>query len=311
MKRVALINDLSGFGRCSLTAAIPVISVMGLEACPLPTAILTAQTGFPSYYCDDYTDRMDYFTDEWAKMEVSFDGIYSGYLASPQQMKQVKYFLDHFQKDNTLYLVDPIMGDHGQKYPFFNEELLTGMRELTARATVITPNLTELCLLAGVSYEDLYAHRYEDDYLLRIQDVALDLLEKNCSVQFPSKSSGDSPYSYRDYSASQTRQTLYRTQTIIVTGILQEDDEGTFVTNLAVSNEECACTSTPYTGISFSGTGDLFASTICGYLVNNTPLQEAMDKACDFLQPAIEEATDANIPRNFGIPFQKYLSRLL
>lgn len=281
MKKIAFINDLCGFGRCSLTAAIPVISTMGMEACPLPTAILSAQTGFPSYYCDDYTDRMNHFTDEWSKMNVSFDGIYSGYLANPSQIAQVKYFLDRFQKEDTLYLVDPVMGDHGQKYPFFTEELLHGMRELTSRATVITPNLTEACLLAGVSYDDLYAHRYEDDYLLRIQDVAFDLLEKN-------------------------RTSL----TIIVTGILQEDADGAFVTNLAVSNEECACTSTPYTGISFSGTGDLFASAICGYLVKGVPLQEAMDKAVDFLQPAIEEATNTSIPRDFGIPFQKYLSRL-
>lgn len=293
MKKVALINDLSGFGRCSLTAAIPVISVMGLEACPLPTAVLTAQTGFPSYYCDDYTDRMNFFTDEWTKMNVSFDGIYSGYLANPQQMKQVMYFLDYFQKENTLYLADPIMGDNGQKYPFFNGELLAGMRKLTSRATIITPNLTELCLLAGVSYDDLYAHRYEDDYLLRIQDVAFGLLEKNNSSQT----------SFGDWQTSPS-------QTIIVTGILQEDADGTFVTNLAVSNEECACTSSPYTGISFSGTGDLFASVICGYLVKGVPLQEAMDKAVDFLQPAIEEATNAGIPRDFGIPFQKYLSRL-
>lgn len=281
MKKIAFINDLCGFGRCSLTAAIPVISTMGMEVCPLPTAILSAQTGFPSYYCDDYTDRMNHFTDEWSKMNVSFDGIYSGYLANPSQIAQVKYFLDRFQKEDTLYLVDPVMGDHGQKYPFFTEELLVGMRELTSRATVITPNLTEACLLAGVSYDDLYAHRYEDDYLLRIQDVAFGLLEKN-------------------------RTSL----TIIVTGILQEDADGAFVTNLAVSNEECACTSTPYTGISFSGTGDLFASAICGYLVKEVSLQEAMDKAVDFLQPAIEEATNTGIPRDFGIPFQKYLSRL-
>ena len=281
MKKIAFINDLCGFGRCSLTAAIPVISTMGMEVCPLPTAILSAQTGFPSYYCDDYTDRMNHFTDEWSKMNISFDGIYSGYLANPSQIAQVKYFLDRFQKEDTLYLVDPVMGDHGQKYPFFTEELLVGMRELTSRATVITPNLTEACLLAGVSYDDLYAHRYEDDYLLRIQEVAFGLLEKN-------------------------RTSL----TIIVTGILQEDADGAFVTNLAVSNEECACTSTPYTGISFSGTGDLFASAICGYLVNGVPLQEAMDKAVDFLQPAIEEATNTGIPRDFGIPFQKYLSRL-
>ena len=96
MKKIALINDLSGFGKCSLTAAIPVISVLGIQACPLPTAILSAQTGFPEYYCDDYTDKMNYFTDEWANMQVSFDGIYSGYLGSAAQMHNVLYFLENF-----------------------------------------------------------------------------------------------------------------------------------------------------------------------------------------------------------------------
>ena len=89
MKKIALINDLSGFGKCSLTAAIPVISVLGVQACPLPTAILSAQTGFPSYYCDDYTDKMNYFADEWKKMDITFDGIYSGYLGSAEQMHKL------------------------------------------------------------------------------------------------------------------------------------------------------------------------------------------------------------------------------
>ena len=282
MKKIALINDLSGFGNCSLTAAIPVISALRLEACPLPTAILTAQTGFPGYYCDDYTDRMDFFTSKWADMGVRFDGICSGYLASPAQIAKVKNFLNEFQKPDTLYLMDPVLGDHGRPHPFCTDAFIKGMRELSELATVITPNLTEACLLADIPYDDLYAHRYEEDYLPRVQDMCITLLERST-----------------------------KTQTVIVTGILQEDADGLYVTNLAVSREEFACTSTPYTGVSFSGTGDLFASAICGYLVNGTPLQEAMDRTVDFLQPAIEEATNNAIPRDFGIPFQKYLSRLI
>ena len=99
MKKIALINDLSGFGKCSLTAAISVVSVMGIHAVPLPTAILSAQTGFPSFYCDDYTDRMDFFTDEWKKMGADFDGIHSGYLAGPSQIKKVLRFLDIFRSE--------------------------------------------------------------------------------------------------------------------------------------------------------------------------------------------------------------------
>lgn len=158
MKRVALINDLSGFGRCSLTAAIPVISVMGHQACPLPTAVLTSQTEFEDYYCDDFTDRMDRFTETWRKLGISFDGIYSGYLTSSRQIEKLLHFLEVFEKEDTFYLADPVMGDEGVQYDMFNEQFLRGMRELTHRADVITPNLTELCLLAGEDYGEVISH---------------------------------------------------------------------------------------------------------------------------------------------------------
>lgn len=288
MKRIALINDLSGFGKCSLTAAIPVVSVMGIQACPLPTAVLSAQTGFKNYYCDDFTDRMDYFTAHWKQMEVTFDGIYSGYLASPRQMEKVIHFLQQFQGENTLYLADPVMGDCGRQYGMFSEEFLQGMRKLTELADVITPNLTELCLLAGVDYTALTAYRQDEDYIERIQSICEKLL-----VQ------------------------AKKPQTIIVTGILRQrlDEKATgnaeYIGNLAVSATTCFYTENPYTGTSFSGTGDLFASVICGSLVKGLSVSEAVEKATYFLQEAIEEATAENIPRNHGVHFEKYLSRLL
>lgn len=110
-KKIAVINDLSGFGRCSLTAAISVLSAMGVQACPLPTAILTAQTGYPSYYCDDYTDKMEYFRIEWEKMGQQFDGIYTGFVAGEKQVRQIFRFLDTFRRPDAFLLVDPVMGD--------------------------------------------------------------------------------------------------------------------------------------------------------------------------------------------------------
>ena len=282
MKKVALINDLSGFGKCSLTAAIPVISVLGVQACPLPTAVLTGQTGFETYYCDDFTDRMDHFTEQWSLMQERFDGIYSGFLASSEQLEKVNRFLDRFQTEQTLFLADPVMGDHGKKYQMFTKELQQGMQALTLRADVLTPNLTELCLLADVEYDELLAHNQDADYLQRIQGICEKLIAK-----------------------------AGKPQTIIVTGILREKEKGTFVTNLAVSEAACIPVETPYTGTSFSGTGDLFASTICGCLVKGLSLQEALEKAAYFLQDAIEDATREQIPRNHGVPFEKYLGRLL
>ena len=282
MKRIALINDLSGFGKCSLTAAIPVISVLGIQACPLPTAILTAQTGFDDYYCDDYTNRMDYFTEKWKQMGMTFEGIHSGYLASAKQIEKVAHFLQNFKDKHTIYLADPVMGDHGETYDVFSEELLAGMKELTVRADVITPNLTELCLLADESYRELILYRCEDDYLDRIQGICQKLLAK-----------------------AQTE------QTIIVTGILRKKDGEEKIGNFAVSNQDTYYIETPYTGMGFSGTGDLFSSVICGTLVNGLTVREAMEKATDFLQIAIKEASEAKIPQVHGVHFEKYLSRLL
>lgn len=282
MKKIALINDLSGFGRCSLTAAIPVISVQGIQACPIPTAVLSAQTGFPHYYCDDFTDRMDYITEEWKKMNVTFDGIYSGYLASPLQIKKVLHFFETFQGDNTMYLVDPVMGDHGRKIRIFTQELLDGMKELTLRADIITPNLTELCMLAGEDYMDIMSHRQKSDYLQRLEEVCRCLLEK-----------------------------AIKKQTIVVTGIIREKDGQEYVGNLAVSEEESFYLETPYTGKGFSGTGDLFASVICGSMVNGLSIQEAIKKATSFLQQAIEDASREKIESNHGVYFEKYLHLLL
>lgn len=282
MKKIALINDLSGFGRCSLTAAIPVISALGVQACPLPTAVLTAQTGFGTYYCDDYTNRMDHFTEQWSLMKESFDGIYSGFLASFEQIEKINHFLDCFHKEHTLFLADPVMGDHGERFSIFSDAFVKSMRQLTLRADVLTPNLTELCLLADVDYGQLTAHSREKDYLQHIREVCLRLIGK-----------------------------AKRPQTIIVTGILRETSKKTTITNLAVSEQRSFSIETAYTGIGFSGTGDLFASTICGCLVKGLSAADALQKAVDFLQPAIEEATNNAIPRNYGVPFEKYLGHLL
>lgn len=282
MKKIALINDLSGFGKCSLTAAISVVSVMGIQAVPLPTAVLSAQTGFPNYYCDDYTNRMDFFTDEWKKMDVRFDGIHSGYLAGWEQIKKVFHVLDAFQTDDTIYLADPVMGDDGKHFKAFSNKLLDGMRQLCTRASVTTPNLTELCLLTGSDYAALTAFAKDEDYLKRIADIARTLLR-----------------------------TMPKNACVLVTGIIRHSNDGFFMGNMAVAADDCFYRETPYITQNFSGTGDLFASVICAALVNGLSVEEAEKKASAFLQPAIKDAVTENIDRNHGIHFEKYLGSLL
>ena len=282
MKKVALIHDMSGFGKCSLTAAIPVISVMGIQACPLPTAILSAQTGFEDYRCWNFTEQMGQIAEHWNEMKVDFEGIYSGYLAGSDQVDKVLEFLKQFRKEDTFYLVDPVMGDHGKFYSMFDRSFSEKMKELTLKADVVTPNLTELCMLTNENYEELVLFREERDYLERIKELCRMMLKET-----------------------------ERKQTVIVTGILRLYDGKEYVGNLAISEEECVYIEHPYTGLGFSGTGDLFASVICGALMKGKGIKQAMEQAAFFLQEAIEEATRENIPTLHGVLFEKYLYKLL
>ncbi len=275
MKKIAVINDLSGFGKCSLTAAIPVISVMGVQPCPLPTAVLSAQTGFVDYYCDDYTEKMEYFRQEWKKMNVHFDGIYTGFMANETQVQQVFPFLDTFYKEDTFLVVDPIMGDEGIRFSFCTDMMLRGMKELVSCADVVTPNLMELCLLTNAEYKD----RIE---ISEIEELAAVLLEQGI-------------------------------KTVVVTGIrfFDEEEDRLKIGNLTVTREQTGLSAYPYIGGSFSGTGDLFASVVTGGLARGDDIFRTVERAGAFIKAAMSDAVKEKVPRNEGANFEKYLGMLL
>lgn len=152
LKSCAVINDLSGYGKCSLTASVPVLSVMGCEAHPLPTAILSNQTGYKSYSIVPMTDYMMSFIDEWKKLQVSFDGILIGYVCDEKQIDIINRFLDDFKDDSTVLVVDPVMADSGKLYNGFTKSITDKIRLLCLRADIITPNVSELAVLAGMPY---------------------------------------------------------------------------------------------------------------------------------------------------------------
>ena len=151
-RKIAVINDFCGFGRCSLTVSIPIISAMKLQCCPLPTAIFSNHTGYDSFFYSDYTDHIRAYIQEWSKLHLQFDGILTGFLGSPQQIDLVKLFFDTFKSEKNIVVIDPVMGDHGALYPTYSPVLAEGMRSLVAYADILTPNLTEACFLAGVDY---------------------------------------------------------------------------------------------------------------------------------------------------------------
>lgn len=154
MKRIAVINDLSGFGKCSLSVALPILSAMGHECNPIPTAILSNQTGFDDFHSVDFTDHLPPYIDVWKKQNVQFDAILTGYLASEKQVDIILDFIDHFGK-KSLVFVDPIMADDGVLYDTYDERLCEKVKLLTKRANIITPNLTELCILCDADYNEV------------------------------------------------------------------------------------------------------------------------------------------------------------
>ena len=277
-KKIAVINDLSGFGRCSLVAAISAISAMGSSPCPLPTAVLSSQTGYPSYFCDDYTDKMTIFQQEWEKLQVHFDGIYTGFVASEAQILHIFEFLDRFQEEDTFLLVDPVMGDNGRSYDMFTPKLCERMKELVLCADYITPNLTELCLLTDADYPALA--RIEDPVLLseKIRTLAHALI-----AQGP--------------------------HTVIVTGIHFKDPETGIAQmgNLSITKEQCKMQAFPYIGGSYSGTGDLFASILTGGIARGDSPDDLVRLAATFIETAMKDSAKEQVPANDGVNYEPYL----
>ncbi len=149
MKKIAVINDISGFGKCSLTAAIPIISAHKIQCCPLPTGVFSNQTGYDSFKSVDLTSSMQGFIEEWKRLKVSFDGILTGFIPNSLQGEIISRFIDEFKGESTLVTVDPIMGDDGEIYPCYDEKSINAVKALAEKADIITPNVTELCLLCG------------------------------------------------------------------------------------------------------------------------------------------------------------------
>lgn len=148
--RLAMINDIAGFGRCSTTAALPVISAMGVQVCPVPTSILSNHLGFPVCESYDYTPHMRGYIGAWKKLGLSFDGLYCGFLTDTEQTAIVEEFLSDFAP--PLFLLDPVMGDHGKRYRSVTKEHAQALRRLCKQTKVLTPNLTEACLLTDTPY---------------------------------------------------------------------------------------------------------------------------------------------------------------
>lgn len=152
-KKIAFINDFTGFGRCSIAVALPIISVLKVQCCPIPTSIFSNHTGFDSYFFDDYTEKLPAYIAQWKNLGLRFDGITSGFLGSKEQIAIVTQFFQDFKTPNNLVIVDPVMGDNGKPYATYSQEMCQEMKKLVHYADIITPNITEACILTDTPYQ--------------------------------------------------------------------------------------------------------------------------------------------------------------
>ena len=275
IKKVAAVHDLSGFGHASLTAIIPTLSSMGIQVCPLPTAILSNHTGgFETFSYVDLTDTMDDYIDHWKQIGIDFDCIYSGYLGSNKQIDIVSKFIDDFKKNDTLVVVDPVMGDNGKFYASFDWDFVPLMSELIKKADVITPNYTEAAFLLGYKEIPEKISREELKDWLR------------CLGALGPKM-------------------------VVITSVPDADDDTH--TNVVAYNREddtfwkIGC---KYVPAHYPGTGDTFTSVMIGCLLQGESLPVSLDRAMQFISQCIKASYGFNYPKRNGVLLEKELGFL-
>lgn len=270
MKRIASIQDFSCIGSCSQTIALPVLSAMGVECAALPTALLSAHTAFDGFVSLDLTPQLPAIMAHWRAMHLRFDAVYTGYLASAEQVGLVSALLDGMDERPALTLIDPVMGDNGALYAGFSDAFPQAMRALCGRADVLTPNVTEACLLTGTAYSPVQDAAQTRRLLER-------LLELGCRAAVL---------------------TGLRVDGDMAVAALQRDGTGTLVR-------------TSYIPEVFHGTGDLFASTCAGALVQGAPLERAVRLAADYVALTLRRTVQAPDRRWYGVNFQETLPELM
>ncbi|KAB7660144.1 pyridoxamine kinase [Sutterella seckii] len=273
VRRIAAVHDLSGVGRVSLTVVIPILSTMGFDVCPLPTAILSNHTQYENFTFLDLTDEMPAIIDHWEKLGVDFEAIYTGYLGSPRQIRIVADFIERFRTPDTLVVVDPMLGDNGRLYNKITDEMVSEMRTLAARADVLTPNLTELFALLN--------------------------------EPFRSECTGD------ELKAAITELTNSGPDTVIITGVpVQGKPNLTSVIARSRTDGRTWKVTCPYLPAHYPGTGDAFTSVITGSLLQGDSLPIALDRAAQFILQGIRATFGYQTDNREGILLERVLQNL-
>lgn len=272
LKKIAVINDISGFGKCSLTVSLPIISALGLECNPIPTAILSNQTGYDDFYSVDFTDSMTSYIDIWKKQKTRFDAILTGYLASDRQVDIILDFIENFKDKDTLVFVDPVMADDGVLYDTYDNKLCEKMKLLAKKADIITPNITELCILCDADYDEIS----KENSIEKIAETASSLLNNT-------------------------------TKAVIITGVKSGDE----ICNIIVEKGSVSLVKSRLLKGSYSGTGDIFSSIVCGGITKGMSVFDAVTLATNFIYNSIKSTPTELDYEPDGVNFQKHLEMLI
>lgn len=270
--RVAAVHDMCGYGKCSLGVAIPVLSAAGIDVCPVPTALFSAHTKFAKFYMHDTTEMLNDYLDAWQEEGIELDGVYSGFLGSAEQVAVIQRLYREYP--HALRIVDPVMGDGGQKYPTYTDELCAAMADLVDGADVLTPNLTEASILTGIAYEG--------------QDVDEVFVQKNADKLLEMGA-----------------------KTVVLKGVVHAGESviRNYIASAADGGkvDEVSSELLPYM---LHGTGDLFASGLTAAIYTGRDLREAVDFAGELVRDAMKVTCKQPDYEIRGVSFEPTLGKV-
>jgi len=273
IQRVAAIHDLSGYGKASLTVVIPTLSAMGIQVCPLPTAVLSTHTGgYENFSFLDLTDEMERMIAHWKTLDLRFNAIYSGFLASPRQAEVVSNFIRDFRCDDQLVVIDPVMADEGELYPTMGEDMVHAMRGLVSEAHVVTPNLTELALLVGKEYDPLIHINY-----VKVHMRAL---------------------------------AKHGPRFVVVTSVPVPKTTFSSVIGYDADTDRFWRVVSEHVPVQYPGTGDTFTSVLLGSLLQGENFPASIDRAVQFVSLAIRSSFGFDHDHREGAAIERVLYTL-
>lgn len=272
MKRIVTIQDISCVGKCSLTVALPIISAMGVETGIIPTAVLSTHTMFQNFTCRDLTEEIRPITQHWKSEGIDFDGIYTGYLGSFEQIDLMVELFRSFKTPDNLILVDPVMADNGKLYPAFDEAFAKKMATMCAHADMIVPNITEACFMTDTPYKEVYDEDYVKDLLGKLSQL--------CSG------------------------------VCVLTGVSFEPGK-TGVMGYEKATGEYFYYCHEKLAQSYHGTGDVFSSTCMGAMMMGKTWQEAVTIAANYTMECIRLTMADPEGRSYGVNFEQAIPYLL